>query len=129
MIQLLEPISKDTPPMTDCNPEPIRFPSCKGRLVEASFSGGAVTSDGGAVLPRQADRIPGLTDRAAQALTDTRRQASCRHSLPTMVRQRVYALALGYEDLNDHEELRLDPALQTAANSPAPTSARSGSSC
>ena len=106
--------------MTDCNLEPIRFPSCKGRLVEASFSGGAITSDGGAVLLRQADRVLGLTERAAQALTDTRRKASCRHSLLTMVRQRVYALALGYEDLNDHDELRSDPALQTAVNADEP---------
>ena len=67
--------------MTDCNPHSIAFPHCKGRLVEASFSGGAITSDGGAVLLRQADRMLGLTDRAAQALTDTRRKASCRHSL------------------------------------------------
>ena len=106
--------------MTDCNLEPVRFPSCKGRLVEASFSGGAITSDAGAVLLRQADRMLGLTDRAAKALTDTRRKASCRHSLPTMVRQRVYALALGYEDLNDHDELRSDPALQTAVDADEP---------
>ena len=102
--------------MTDCNLEPIRFPSWKGRLVEAAFSGGAITSDGGALLLRQADRMLGLTDRAAQALTDPRRKASCRHSLRTMFRQRVYALALGYEDLNDHDELRSDPALQTAVD-------------
>ncbi len=88
--------------------------------MEASFSGGAITSDGGAVLLRQADRMPGLTDRAAQALTDTRRKASCRHSLLTMIRQRVYALALGYEDLNEHEELRSDPALQTAVDADGP---------
>ena len=106
--------------MTDCNLEPIRFPSCKGRLVEAGFSGGAIASDGGAVLLRQADRMLGLTERAAQALTDPRRKASCRHSLRTMVRQRVYALALGYEDLNDHDELRSDPALQTAVDADEP---------
>ncbi len=56
--------------MTDCNLEPIRFPSCKGRLVEASFSGGAITSDGGAVLLRQADRMLGLTDRARGIVRD-----------------------------------------------------------
>ena len=106
--------------MTDCNLEPIRFPSCKGRLVEASFSGGAITSDGGAVLLREADRMLGLTNRAARSLTDTRRKASCRHSLLTMVRQRVYALALGYEDLNDHDKLRADPALQTAVDADEP---------
>ena len=64
--------------MADCNLEPIRFPSCKGRLVEAGFSGGAITSDGGAVLLRQADRMLGLTDQAARGLTDSRRKASCR---------------------------------------------------
>ena len=63
--------------MTDCNLEPIRFPSCKGRLVEAGFSGGAITSDGGAVLLRQADRMLGLTERAAQALTDPRSGRWC----------------------------------------------------
>ena len=116
--------------MTDCNPHSIAFPHCKGRLVEASFSGGAITSDGGAVLLREADRMSGLTDRAARSLTDTRRKASCRHSLLTMVRQRVYALALGYEDPDDHDELRSDrrckrrwtptgrwPALQPCADS------------
>ncbi len=58
--------------MTDCNLEPIRFPSCKGRLVEASFSGGAITSDGGAVLLRQADRMRmlGLTERVYCARGD-----------------------------------------------------------
>ncbi len=66
----------------------MRFPNCKGRLVAASFSGGAITFDGGAVLLRQADRMPGLADRAARSLTDTRHKASCRHSLLTMVWQR-----------------------------------------
>ena len=106
--------------MTDCNLEPIRFPSCKGRVVEAGFSGGAITSDGGAMLLRQADRMLGLTDQAARGLTDSRRKASCRHSFRTMVRQQVYALALGYEDLNDHDELRSDPVLQTAVDADEP---------
>ncbi|MYA67217.1 MAG: IS1380 family transposase [Gammaproteobacteria bacterium] len=105
--------------MTNCNPKPIRFANCKGRLMEAGFSGGDITSDGGAVLLRAADRMLGLTDSAARALGGPRRQASCLHSLPTMVRQRVYALALGYEDLNDHDELRSDPALQTAVGADA----------
>ena len=68
--------------MTNCTAEPVVFPSCKRRLVEASFSGGAITSDGDAVLLRQADRMLGLTDRAAQALTDTRRNAP--HGTPTL---------------------------------------------
>ena len=79
--------------MTDCNSEPVRFPSCKGRLVEASFSGGAITSDSGAVLLRQADRMLGLTERAAKALTDTRRKASCRHWWPNQYRLLLSAMA------------------------------------
>ena len=93
--------------MTDCNPEFVRFPRCKGREVEARFAGGAV-------LLRQADRMLGLTEQAARVLDDPRRKASCRHSAQSMLRQRVFGLALGYEDLNDHDELRSDPALQTA---------------
>ena len=87
---------------------------CKGREVEARFAGGAITSNGGAVLLRQADRMLGLTEQAARVLDDPRRKASCRHSARSMLRQRVFGLALGYEDLNDHDELRSDPALQTA---------------
>lgn len=98
--------------MTDCILALVRFPGCKGRVVEAGFSGGAL-------LLRQADRMLGLTGRAARALTDSRRKASCRHSLPTMVRQRVYALALGYEDLNDHDELRFDPAPENTSSRPS----------
>ena len=100
--------------MTDCNPEFVHFPRCKGREVEARFAGGAITSNGGAVLLRQADRMLGLTEQAARVLDDPRRKASCRHSARSMLRQRVFGLALGYEDLNDHDELRSDPALQTA---------------
>jgi len=82
--------------------------------VEASFDGGDITSDGGVVLLRQADRCLGLSEAVAQALGDDRRQASCTHDLPSLVRQRLYALALGYEDLNDHHTLRDDLAIQTA---------------
>ncbi len=106
--------------MTNCNREPIRFPRCKGRLVEAAFAGGDITSNGGAVLLREADRRLGLTGKAATAPADPRRRASCRHTPVSMVRQRVCALALGYEDLNDHDELRSDPALQTAVGADAP---------
>ena len=100
--------------MTDCNQQQLLFPRCKGRRVEARFSGGDITSNGGVLLLRQADRRLGLTERVAKALCDPRRQASCTHDALSIVRQRVYALALGYEDLNDHGELRRDLALQTA---------------
>ena len=66
------------------------------------------------LLLRQADRLTGLSDSIARTLSDPRRQASCDHDVPGLVRQRLYAIALGYEDLNDHDGLRQDVALQTA---------------
>ena len=102
--------------MTDCNQQQRLFPRCKGRRVEAGFSGGAITSNGGVLLLRQADRRVGLTERVAKVLCDPRRRASCTHDALSIVRQRVYGLALGYEDLNDHDELRGDVALQTAVD-------------
>ncbi len=91
-----------------------QFTSCRKRKVEAKFSGGAVTSDGGAVLLREIDRVVGLTSAVARKLKDERRKGSCEHDLKTLLRQRVYGIALGYEDLNDHQELRTDPCFQTA---------------
>ncbi len=89
------------------------FPRCQKRVVEASFSGGDVTSNGGVLLLRQAERRLGLLKAVAKALPDARRRNSCAHSLLALLRQRVYALCLGHEDLNDHAELRHDPAFQT----------------
>lgn len=102
--------------MTNRTSMQLEFPGFQHRKIEASFSGGHVTSDGGVLLLRQADRKTGLLNVAAKALTDNRRKKSCRHSLVSMLRQRVYGLALGYEDLNDHDVLRDDLALQTAVN-------------
>jgi len=106
--------------VTKCNPTTVQFPSCKRRKVEAHFGGGAVSSDGGVLLLRQADRRLDLTARVAAALEDERRQASCQHAGRSLLQQRVYGLALGYEDLNDHQTLRQDPALQTAVERDAP---------
>ena len=106
--------------MTECNASLVEFPRCKRRKVEAHFGGGSVSSDGGALLLRQADRRVGLTAGVAIALGDERRQASCEHDVRSLVRQRVYALALGYEDLNDHQTLRADPGLQTAVERDEP---------
>ena len=100
--------------MTKCTSTPLVFPGCKGRKVEAIFSGQAITSDGGSLLLRAADDATGLLRQAARGFTDQRRAASCLHRVEALLRQRVYALALGYEDLNDHDELRNDPAIQTA---------------
>ena len=100
--------------MTNCTQESFQFPVCKRRRVEANFQGGNITSDGGVLLLQQVDRRLGLSEAIARVLDDPRRQASCEHNNLSLLRQRVYALALGYEDLNDHEALRLDLAIQTA---------------
>ncbi len=106
--------------MTNRNREQLSFPGCKGRRVEVEFSGGNVTSDAGVLLVRQADRLLGLTESVARLLEDPRRQASCEHTVLSMLRQRVYGLALGYEDLNDHDFLRDDLAWQTAVERDQP---------
>ena len=101
--------------MTNCTPHQLEFPWFKHRKIEASFSGGHVSSDaGGCLLLRKVDRRLGLLRQVERVLSAPRRQASCEHSLLSMLRQRVYGLTLGYEDLNDHDRLRKDLALQTA---------------
>ena len=99
---------------TVCNPELFQFPAVKKRSVSASFTGGDVTSDGGIVLLRQTDRRLGLTRALARVLPDPRDPERIEHPLLSLVRQRVYGLAAGYEDLNDHDTLRHDLAWQTA---------------
>ena len=100
--------------MTNCTQKALQFPACKRRAIEVNFQGGDITSDGGVLLLRQIDRHLGLTEAVTRALADPRRQASCAHDGLSLLRQRVYALALGYEDLNDHHTLRRDAAIQTA---------------
>ena len=102
--------------MTKCTTLSASFPRCKGRQVIARFDGGDVTSDGGILLLRQLDREMGLTRAIARRLSDDRDPQRCLHRTETLVRQRVFGLALGYEDLNDHQALRHDIALQTAVD-------------
>ncbi len=103
--------------MTKCTPTTDLFPACKSRKIEVDFNGGDITSDAGSLLIRQADRKLGLTRDLNKVLDDPRRKASCDHTQVAMWRQRIYGLALGYEDLNDHDTLRDDLALQTAVES------------
>jgi hypothetical protein len=102
--------------VTECNNKFVEFPSCKRRKVGANFGGGDVTSDGGVLLLRQVDRRLGLTAKVSHSLSDSRRKASCEHDIRSLLRQRVYGLALGHEDVNDHEILRNDPAFQTSVD-------------
>lgn len=92
------------------------FPRCKGRQITANFEGGDITSDGGVLLLRQLDRKLGLIRSVASKIGDARNQQQCKHSTEQVIRQRVFGIALGYEDLNDHQQLRHDLALQTAVD-------------
>ena len=102
--------------MMDCTSKRIVFPACRKGRVEASFDGGEVTSNGGVLLLRQADRLLGLTRAVACRLPDGRQGGKVRHRLVDLLRQRVFGIALGYEDLNDHDGLRHDVAFQTAVD-------------
>lgn len=95
--------------LTECNQSSFGFEACGGREVVARFDGGTISSDGGALLLRQTDKQINLLPRLAQCFLDGRDQDLVEHSLEQMLAQRVYGLALGYEDLNDHEQLRSDP--------------------
>lgn len=100
--------------MTNCTAQQSLFPGLKRRRIEVKFTGGDITSDGGILLLRQVDRYLGLSEAVSAVLADGRRSASCIHDGTSLLRQRLYALATGYEDLNDHQTLRNDLALQTA---------------
>ena len=99
--------------MTQCNAEPIRFSSLGRKNVVADFAGGTITSDAGGLLLREADRRLGLTRALADVIPDPREPLLIRHEQRTMIAQRIHGIALGYEDLNDHQTLRNDPLLQT----------------
>ena len=100
--------------MTNCTPLIIDFPPCQKRRVQAQFTGGDVTSDGGVLLLRQVDKRLGLCKKRSHVIPDPRDSNKITHSQLTLLKQRIYGLALGYEDLNDHDTLRYDPAFQTA---------------
>src|SRR5271165_128284 len=95
--------------MTECNQETFAFAAHFSRRVEAGFTAGHVSSDGGALLLRQVDRKINLLDRLASCFVDGRSPRLVTHQVSAMLAQRIYGLALGYEDLNDHEQLRADP--------------------
>src|SRR5229473_2705820 len=90
---------------TECNSELFGFAPVEGREVVVAFDGGAITSDGGALLLGAADRAIGLIARLAACFHDVRRPEWIEHEVATLVGQRVFGIALGYEDLNDHEPL------------------------
>jgi hypothetical protein len=95
--------------MTECNQSSFGFKALGGREIVARFDGGTISSDGGAFLLRETDQRLNLISRFSGCFLDGRNQSLVEHSVREMLSQRVYGLALGYEDLNDHEQLRTDP--------------------
>src|SRR5437764_1960465 len=100
---------------TDCIPDFFEFVAVEGRSVVAAFDGGSITSDAGALLLGATDRAIGLIDRFAACFRDARRRELIEHEVATLVGQRVFGIALGYEDINDHDELRHDPMMAVLA--------------
>lgn len=96
---------------TDCTSQSLDFEACSGRRVVADFKGGAISTDAGGLLLREADRAIGLSERVARCFRDGRNPVLTVHTIKTLVSQRVHGIALGYEDINDHDDLRLDPVL------------------
>jgi len=100
---------------TECTPDLFEFEPVEGRRVVAAFDGGAITSDAGALLLGATDLAINMMQRFATCFDDVRRQELIEHEVVTLVGQRVFGIALGYEDLNDHDELRHDPMMAVLA--------------
>ena len=100
---------------TECSAELFGFAPVEGRRVVAAFDGGAITSDAGALLLGATDRAIGLIERFARASPISAIAELIEHEVATLVGQRVFGIALGYEDLNDHDQLRHDPVLAVLA--------------
>ena len=95
----------------------LSFANLDSRSVVAYFSAGPMTSDGGSLLLREIDHVTGLSSSMSQALSERRDQAKIHHGRERLLRQRLFAIAMGYEDCNDHKYLRSDPGLKTAVGS------------
>ena len=105
---------------TECTPKLLEFEAVERRSVVAGFDGGNITSNAGALLLGQVDRDLGLVRRFAACFTDRRDPRYVEHQVETLVGQRIFGLALGYEDLNDHDELRKDPTFAVLAGKLSP---------
>jgi hypothetical protein len=119
----MQTITNDTPSAafnTECELSPLLFQDLGPRKVVADFSGGHLSTDGGALLLRQLDRGLGLVRGLAACFRDARQPVFVEHQLAELLAQRLYGLALGYEDLNDHQALRLDPLLAVCAGKEDP---------
>ena len=106
---------------TDCSGQPLLFPELTTRPVAVDFTAGHVSSDGGGVLLARLDRSYGYLQRFATCFTDHRDPDRIEHALLGLLRQRTYGLALGYEDLNDHDTLCTDPLLASLCGKADPS--------
>src|SRR3989442_8179517 len=106
---------------TECSDQPLLFQDLGPRKVVADFSGGTLSSDGGVLLLRQVDQTLGLSRALADCFIDSRDARWTDHTVEQLIRQRLYGLALGYEDINDHEQLRCDPLLAAACEKRDPS--------
>src|SRR6202158_582339 len=100
---------------TECSADLFGFAPVEGREVVAAFDGGAISSDAGGLLLGAADRAIKMMDRFASCFHDVRCPELIEHRVSTLVGQRVFGIALGYEDINDHDELRHDPVMAVLA--------------
>src|SRR3974390_73721 len=105
---------------TDCSRQPMLFQDLGSRQVVADFTGGTLSSDGGVLFLRQADQNLGLTLALARCFVDRRDARYVDHALVELLAQRIYAQSLGWEDVNDHQRLRLDPLLAVACGKEDP---------
>src|SRR5271157_4177355 len=106
---------------TECNQEPFPFHPLNQREVRGQFDGGSITSDAGGLLLREVEKQTSIIRQFAGCFTDHRDPELVEHGVAELVAQRVYGLALGYEDLNDHDELRRDPLLAVLVEKQDPT--------
>jgi hypothetical protein len=100
--------------MSDDNLLPFSFPAVQRKKITAAFDGGRITSDGGVMLLAQAERRLGIAERLAQVIPDRRDQDRVTHLVPDILRARIFAIACGYEDADDLDRLRCDPAFKLA---------------
>src|SRR3954452_7027177 len=113
--------NQGSPMTTECNSAYLDFPMLGSRQVLADFDGGAISSDGGALLLRQTERLTGIVRQFAACFSDHRDPDLIEHPVEHLLAQRIYGLALGYEDLNDHDDLRRDPLLAAVVGKDDPT--------
>ncbi len=118
---MVRALNKENTLMTQCRQKKLEFQGLFNKKVEAEFNGGDITSDAGALLLREVEKRFGIIQQFTDCFEDYRDQDAIEFSSSELIAQRVYGIALGYEDLNDHDELRVDPAFAIVVGREDPT--------